>query len=224
MQGVGKGFAHLRPLYTDFENPFKEGTFRTIETIKKGKESVAEWIPEIPRNGQYAVYVSYHTVPNSSDDALYTVHHKGGASQFKVNQQMGGGTWIYLGTFGFDAGQDNAYKVTLSNRSAKAGQTVTADAIKIGGGMGNIARRISEEGATDNLKSSDKPPIHRMKPNRLKPHISHPIQPYIRKAAIRVSAKPPVIGCNGQASRTVCIRKVRVRMITQMIIKAALYG
>ena len=45
MQGVGKGFAHLRPLYTDFENPFKEGTFRTIETIKKGKESVAEWIP-----------------------------------------------------------------------------------------------------------------------------------------------------------------------------------
>ena len=156
MQGVGKGFAHLRPLYTDFENPFKEGTFRTIETIKKGKESVAEWIPEIPRDGQYAVYVSYHTVPNSSDDALYTVHHKGGASRFKVNQQMGGGTWIYLGTFGFDAEQDNAYKVTLSNRSAKAGQTVTADAIKIGGGMGNIARRISEEGATDNLKSSDK--------------------------------------------------------------------
>ena len=156
MQGVGKGFAHLRPLYTDFENPFKEGTFRTIETIKKGKESVAEWIPEIPRDGQYAVYVSYHTVPNSSDDALYTVHHKGGASRFKVNQQMGGSTWIYLGTFGFDAGQDNAYKVTLSNRSAKAGQTVTADAIKIGGGMGNIARRISEEGATDNLKSSDK--------------------------------------------------------------------
>lgn len=156
MQGVGKGFAHLRPLYTDFENPFKEGTFRTIETIKKGKESVAEWIPEIPRDGQYAVYVSYHTVPNSSDDALYTVHHKGGASRFKVNQQMGGGTWIYLGTFGFDTGQDNAYKVTLSNRSAKAGQTVTADAIKIGGGMGNIARRISEEGATDNLKSSDK--------------------------------------------------------------------
>ena len=156
MQGVGKGFAHLRPLYTDFENPFKEGTFRTIETIKKGKESVAEWIPEIPRDGQYAVYVSYHTVPNSSDDALYTVHHKGGASRFKVNQQMGGGTWIYLGTFGFDAGQDNAYKVTLSNRSAKAGQTVTADAINIGGGMGNIARRISEEGATDNLKSSDK--------------------------------------------------------------------
>ena len=155
-QGTGKGFAHLRPQYIDFENPFKEGTFRIAETVKKGKESTAEWIPEIPQNGQYAVYVSYQTVPNSSDDALYTVYHKGGVSQFKVNQKMGGGTWVYLGTFGFDAGKSNACKVTLSNRSAKAGQTVTADAVKIGGGMGNIARRISEEGATDNLKSSDK--------------------------------------------------------------------
>lgn len=154
IQGNGEGFAHLRPQYTDFENPFKEGTFRAIETIKKGKESVAEWIPEIPQSGHYAVYVSYQTVSNSSNDALYTIYHKGGVSQFKVNQQMGGGTWIYLGTFGFDAGKNNACKVTLSNRSVKAGQIVTADAVKIGGGMGNIARRISEEGATDNLKSS----------------------------------------------------------------------
>lgn len=154
-QGNGKGFAHLRTQYVDFENPFKEGTYRTIETIKKGNESTAEWIPEIPQAGRYAVYVSYQTLPNSTDDALYTVYHKGGATQFKVNQQMGGGTWIYLGTFGFDAGRNNAYKVTLSNRSAKTGRVVTADAVKIGGGMGNIARRISEEGVTENLKSSD---------------------------------------------------------------------
>ena len=154
-QGNGKGFAHLRSQYIDFENPFKEGTFRTIETIKKGKESTAEWIPEIPSTGRYAVYVSYQTLPNSTDDALYTVYHKGGATRFKVNQQMGGGTWIYLGTFGFDAGKNNTCKVTLSNRSAKAGQTVTADAVKIGGGMGNIARRLSDAGVTENIKSLD---------------------------------------------------------------------
>ena len=154
-QGNGKGFAHLRNQYIDFENPFKEGTFRTIETIKKGKESTAEWTPEIPSTGRYAVYVSYQTLPNSTDDALYTVYHKGGATRFKVNQQMGGGTWIYLGTFGFDAGKSNTCKVTLSNRSAKAGQTVTADAVKIGGGMGNIARRLSDAGVTENIKSLD---------------------------------------------------------------------
>lgn len=154
-QGDGIGFAHLRNQYINFENPFKEGTYRAIETIKKGKESTAEWIPEIPKRGQYAVYVSYQTLPNSADDALYTVYHKGGTTQFKVNQQMGGGTWIYLGTFGFDAGKSNECKVTLSNLSAKAGQVITADAVKIGGGMGNIARQVSEEGATENLKSSD---------------------------------------------------------------------
>lgn len=154
-QGNGEGFAQLRNQYINFENPFKEGTFRTIETIKKGKESTAEWIPEIPKTNQYAVYVSYRTLPNSADDALYTVYHKGGTTQFKVNQQMGGGTWIYLGTFGFDAGKSNECKVTLSNLSSKAGQVITADAVKIGGGMGNIARRISEEGTTENLKSSD---------------------------------------------------------------------
>lgn len=139
-QGEGKGFAHLRPRYTDFENPFKEGTYRAIETIKKGNASTAEWIPEIPSTGQYAVYVSYQTLPNSADDALYTVYHKGGATQFRVNQQMGGGTWIYLGTFGFNAGRNNECKVVLSNLSSKAGRVVTADAVKIGSGMGNIAR------------------------------------------------------------------------------------
>ena len=46
-------------------------------------------------------------------------------------------------------------QVTLSNRSAKAGQTVTADAVKIGGGMGNIARRLSDAGVTENIKSLD---------------------------------------------------------------------
>ena len=63
---------------------------------------------------------------------------------------MGGGTWIYLGTFGFDAGKSNAGKgLFLSNRSEKTGRIVTADAVKIGGGMGNMARRISDAGARE---------------------------------------------------------------------------
>ena len=57
---------------------------------------------------------------------------------------MGSGTWIYLGTFGFDAGKGSG-KVVLSNRSAKAGKVITADAVKIGGGMGNVARGANDE-------------------------------------------------------------------------------
>lgn len=154
--GKETGFAHLRDQYINFENPFKEGTYRLTETIKKGKENLAEWIPSIPKAGKYAVYVSYKTVENSTEDALYTVYHKGGVSQFKVNQTMGGGTWIYLGHFSFNAGRNDACKVVLSNKSDKSGRMVTADAIKIGGGYGNIARRIADGGiATENTRSSD---------------------------------------------------------------------
>lgn len=154
--GSSPGFAHFRNHYVDFENPFKEGTYRFTQTVKKGKENLAEWIPSIPETGNYAVYVSYQTVDNSTDDALYTIYHKGGVSRFKVNQTMGGGTWIYLGHFSFDKGKNSSGKVVLSNRSSKSGRIVTADAVKIGGGYGNIARRVSPCGiVTENRKSSD---------------------------------------------------------------------
>lgn len=154
--GIGKGFALLRDRYIETENPFSEGTFRQSVTRKKGKESLVEWIPSIPQAGNYAVYVSYKSLPESTDDALYTVYHKGGKTQFKVNQQMGGGTWIYLGNFGFETGNNDACKVQLSNRSSKNNRVITADGIKIGGGYGNIARKVNNAGiVTNNTKSSE---------------------------------------------------------------------
>lgn len=154
-EGVVPGFAQKKEFYINSENPFRDGTFRQVETIRKGKESTAEWVPDLPQAGNYAVYVSYKSVENSADDALYTIYHKGGVTQFRVNQTMGGGTWIYLGNFSFDAGKSGGAKVVLSNRSSRAGKIVTADAVKIGGGYGNIARRISDSGTTENVKSSD---------------------------------------------------------------------
>ena len=136
--GDGAGFAHRQDVYRDFQNPFLDGTFRQAETLTKGAASVAEWKSVIRNRGEYAVYVSYRTVRKSTRDALYTVHHAGGETHFRINQQMAGGTWVYLGTFLFAEGQ--TARVTLSNQSGKAGQIVTADAVKIGGGMGNIER------------------------------------------------------------------------------------
>lgn len=138
--GTGKGFAYLRKTYTNFENPFTEGTYRMVTSIKNGQESKAEWVPQIDQTGEYAVYVAYHTVPGSTNAARYTVYHRGGISEFKVNQQMGGGTWIYLGKFAFDKNLGKSQRIVLSNKTGKAGEVVTADAIKIGGGMGNIGR------------------------------------------------------------------------------------
>ena len=119
--GIQPGFAHIKETYINFENPFKDGTYREIKTIKKGDISTAEWIPDIPSSGKYAVYVSYQTVKNSTDDARYTIYHKGGTTEFRINQQMGGGTWIYLGHFHFDEGCNADGKVVLSNLSSKNG-------------------------------------------------------------------------------------------------------
>ena len=71
------------------------------------------------------------------------MRHLGGESRFAVNQTMGGGTWVYLGTFPLAEGANDAV-VTLTNRSDRAGRTVTADAVKIGGGYGNVARTVCD--------------------------------------------------------------------------------
>ncbi|WP_165026582.1 xanthan lyase [Dysgonomonas sp. ZJ279] len=155
-KGSSSGFAHTKEFYLDGENPFKMGSYRQTKTVNKGNESISEWIPDIPEKGQYGVYISYKTLDNSTDDALYTIYHAGGQTDFKINQKMGGGTWIFLGFFTFDKGVNEACKITLSNKSQKAGRIVTSDAIKVGGGMGNIARLPHPSGIVpDNTKSSE---------------------------------------------------------------------
>lgn len=135
----GVGFACRKAVYRTGENPFRDGTTRRTRSVAgEGPESRALWRADIPEAGEYAVYVSYESTPQSADDAHYTVCHLGGESHFAVNQTMGGGTWIYLGKFPFAAGEQEI--VRLSNRSRRAGRMVSADAVKIGGGYGNIAR------------------------------------------------------------------------------------
>ncbi|GHT06422.1 hypothetical protein AGMMS49525_14680 [Bacteroidia bacterium] len=139
-EGDGTGFAHVKQVYYDNENPFTQGNYLQAKTVKKGAITPYTWQPEIPEKGKYAVYVSYKSLPNSTKDACYTVYHTGGQTRFSINQTMGGGTWIYLGHFDFDKGNNAHGKIVLSNESKDANKIVTADAVKIGGGMGNIAR------------------------------------------------------------------------------------
>ena len=143
---AGEGFADIKPTYTEGENPFSFGTARKARCIPAGKKASSSnviWRPEIPQTGEYAVYISYKTLPESTTAACYTVVHAGGEKRFAVNQKMGGGTWIYLGTFPFEKG--NKGHVSLDSRTPKGwryieGSVVTADAVRFGGGIGNIAR------------------------------------------------------------------------------------
>ena len=140
------GFAFHNGNYEDHENPFLAGTARVAQTVDHARNaSEIFYQPNIPEAGSYAVYVSYQTVPGSVDDARYTVWHQGVPTEFRVNQQMGGSTWVYLGTFEFDKGSSTRNRVVLSNQSDHKG-VVTADAVRFGGGMGNIRRGYTTSG------------------------------------------------------------------------------
>lgn len=134
-----KGFAYHAGTYRDGENPFTQGTARAVKATKKADVSWTSYQPNIPQGGKYAVYVSYQSLKNSVSDAQYIVMHKGQRTVFKVNQQMGGGTWVYIGTFDFDRGNNEFNRVVVTNSSSESG-VVTTDAVRFGGGMGNIER------------------------------------------------------------------------------------
>lgn len=157
---IKEGFADLQQVYCGFETPFGMGTACKTEctaTSSHGKHSEVVWRPEIPQRGEYSVYISYKSLPESTSSAQYTVHHMGGASNYVVNQRISGDTWVYLGTFEFDKGTDGYVSLTSMTPEGyphNKKHVVTADAVRFGGGMGNIARTqkdSKEEASTSGM-------------------------------------------------------------------------
>ena len=142
-KGKKEGFAHPKQSYIFGENPFKMGSYVQADVVAEGEDNQSQvvWTPDIPESGDYAVYISYHSLPNSTDKARYKVVYSAGDAEFSVNQKIGGGMWVYLGTFHFTQGVSEQ-GVYLTNVGGSG--VVTADGCKFGGGMGNIARGKGE--------------------------------------------------------------------------------
>lgn len=138
--GKEPGFSIGNPPYPANFNPFLPGSYRYCQANPENTAQ-AEWIPNIPRTDWYGVHISYHGSTENVSDAHYTVFHSGGKTEFQANQQIGGSTWIYLGQFKFNKGfHPDSGKVLLTNQGEFPGKIVTADAVRFGGGMGNIVR------------------------------------------------------------------------------------
>ncbi|MEJ5263337.1 MAG: fibronectin type III domain-containing protein [Ignavibacterium sp.] len=133
------GFAMKNPTLKEGENPFRMGTSKYIETDTVETASI-KWNPEFPETGEYLVYFSYQSFEDSEEEAIYLVSHAGGQTEFRINQRIGGGTWIHLGKFKFNKGKDKNQFVLLSNKSKTKGKIVSADAVRFGGGMGVVER------------------------------------------------------------------------------------
>jgi len=152
--GSGEAFAIDSPPYGPGVNPFKLGTHRMVWTDSAATAS-AVWIPNIPETGSYAVTVSYCASDSNASDAGYVVNHLGGSTVFVVNQRIGGGTWIYFGTFRFGKGINQGLgSVTLTNLSSEIGKVVSADAVRFGGGMGIVARHGRTSGRPKYVEGS----------------------------------------------------------------------
>ena len=146
------GYLLKDTLFSD-ENPFLMGSSLLVSNPNTHKE--IKYIPSFPGKGRYSVSVSYRSDSTSLTNVRYTVYHAGGKTQFLVNQKIGGGTWIYLGTFDFLQNKNpESGMVTVGYDGDQKG-TISVDAVKFGGGMGSVARRPIT-GAPFNYKLSGK--------------------------------------------------------------------
>lgn len=138
-----KGFAAKDTLF-EGENPFLIGSYLKMD-VHPGSSGMLKYIPDIPESGDYAVYVSWGKEEKALPNVPCTVYHTGGQTRFLLNQQMGYGTWIYIGTFHFKKGKNPDIGSVVLAVPDNATGTVSADAVRFGGGMGNVARKPNKE-------------------------------------------------------------------------------
>jgi hypothetical protein len=139
----GRGF-RWQKTYLGEENPFRLGSY-LIARAKTYPDRpdcnwVARYVPDIPAAGSYALYISYGQNETLLTPVAYRIQTPEGIDRVLVDQRMGAGTWIYLGQYFFEAGK-NPKKGAIEVISMDPASLITLDAIRIGGGMGNIARQ-----------------------------------------------------------------------------------
>ncbi len=87
----------------------------------------ATYTPTLTGTGYRDVYVRYCGGSNRASNARYTAHHASGtAPTVLVNQRVGSGTWVKIGTWNFNNGTGGS--VVLSNTSTDG--VVIADAVR----------------------------------------------------------------------------------------------
>jgi N-acetylmuramoyl-L-alanine amidase len=122
------------------------GNHRYATTVTGSPTATATFTPNIPADGYYAVYVWYRPSAGGTTtaDARITVKHTGGSTVWVQDQTKDGYTWKYIGTYYFQAGSNPSKgSVVIDNASATAGSRVIADAVRFGGGMGDIPDNVS---------------------------------------------------------------------------------
>ncbi len=122
------------------------------------EESIAEaekgrFVPQIKKAGNYAVYVRYNYHGNNTKQAVYTITHAGQKTTYMVNQQMSAGVWVYLDKFYFTTNPARNF-ITLA-AEGKDGAAADALEVRLGGGMGSVARCPYAEDTTEQARLAE---------------------------------------------------------------------
>ena len=139
-RGVGfsagpEGYLHDPP-WAYGEDPFDFGTTRVFPATAG---AAASWTVDVPVAGPWPIYVSWEGDPGHAPDAHYRITHPGGSIDRTFDQRVHGATWQYVETLDLPAGPAGL-TIELLADSAVAGATLSADAVRIGGGLGDVLR------------------------------------------------------------------------------------
>jgi hypothetical protein len=112
------------------------GVFYKTAPASPTETQTARFTPDLPQTDFYPVF-GFALAGTNRVPQTYRIHHTGGTTEIVVDHRAVGNGWIFLGIYHFLAGQDGY--VEVSNQSSVAG-VVVIDAIRFGGGMGDIVR------------------------------------------------------------------------------------
>ncbi|HET7376501.1 MAG TPA: N-acetylmuramoyl-L-alanine amidase, partial [Anaerolineae bacterium] len=114
-------------------------SYHAATTVSGAATATATWTFTPPSTDTYAVYVwyPYPSGVTRTADAHYFIDHAGATTPVTITQTRDGSNWRYLGQYPFYGGQPA--HIRLNNQSQVSGLTVLADAIRIGGGTGDVS-------------------------------------------------------------------------------------
>jgi N-acetylmuramoyl-L-alanine amidase len=115
--------------------------YHTATSVSSAATATATWTFTPSIAGTYAVYVwySYPSGITRTADAHYFIEHAGATTPITITQTRDGNNWRFLGQYPFYGGR--SARIQLTNQSVISGLTVLADAIRIGGGVGDVQVR-----------------------------------------------------------------------------------
>jgi N-acetylmuramoyl-L-alanine amidase len=122
--------------------------FRT-ETTPGMPTATANFVPEIPADGYYGVYIWYRPTLDGDmiSDARITINHTGGETLWLQDLNHDGYTWKYIGEYYFEKGTNpETGSVYIDNQSSEGEKYLTVSAVRFGGGMGSVVRNGAPSG------------------------------------------------------------------------------